>query len=329
MNKSSAWEYLKNLVQHDFWRKLSAVFLALLLYLAIAPRTSTKIEKSFSNILVNIELPGNLVIGSSEPFLVKAILSGNAPDLEEVDVQALQIRSAVNSANVVPGKPYVLRLRPRNLTGLPSGVRVVSISPRELHLDLQPMVSKQVKIVPRFDSIDKLHQDCKIASVNFMPSEVVLQGPAKMLEAIDKVYSSPIPIDEQATHSFDHVCKLIIPHGVGSGRTMATAQVEIAKAFTTHNFRAVPLLIVQSAARTRKFQVTKLEPETVSVKIHGPKGTLGQMHGREINASISLDNIDKPGTYNLPISVTVGRANQEVSVKHFQPATARVTVQQE
>ena len=106
----------------------------------------------------------------------------------------------------------------------------------------------------------------------------------------------------------------------------------VATALTALSYQANEkgrLLIIQSAERTRKFQVTRLDPETVSVTVRGPKGTLGQMHRREINASISLDNIDKPGTYHLPVSITVGRSNQEVTVKKFQPATARVTVVQE
>ena len=98
---------------------------------------------------------------------------------------------------------------------------------------------------------------------------------------------------------------------------------------TTHTFRAVPLLIIQSAERTRKFQVTNLEPETVTVIAGGPRGTLARMHSREINASINLDKIDKPGTYNLPVSITITHPSRALSVKKFQPATAKVTVQQE
>ena len=97
----------------------------------------------------------------------------------------------------------------------------------------------------------------------------------------------------------------------------------------THTFRSVPLLIIQSAERTRKFQVSELEPETVTVVVNGPRGTLARMHGREISASISLDNIDKPGTFNLPISITVNNPSKGVSVKSFQPAVAKATVIQE
>lgn len=329
MNQKNRWQSILNFIRNDFWRKLVAIFLTVLLYLAISPRVSKKGERSFSNILVNIELPGDMVMDSSEPHRVKVTLSGNKKYLDELDAQELQIRTAVRSSSIAPGEPYTLRLRPQDVINVPDGMRVETVSPQILKLDLQPMASKKVRITPRYDSKDKLPQDFKIVNTTFMPSEVVLQGSARQLQDVKTIYGSAIPIDEQATHSFDHTCTLNIPKGLRSNHTVAIAQVEIAKEFTEHNFAAVPLLIIQSAERTRKFQVTRLDPETVSVTVRGPKGTLGQMHRREINASISLDNIDKPGTYHLPVLITVGRTNQEVTVKNFQPATARVTVVQE
>ena len=329
MNQDSRWQSILNLIRHDCWRKLVAIFLTVLLFMAIMPRISSKDQRHIANIPVNIALPGNVVMDRSTPLSVKLTVNGSKKALDELDEQTLQIRTAVRSENIVPGRKYKLLLRPRDVVNLPFGVKIDSISPHELELDLQPLITKTVRISARFDSLDKLPADFKMVNTTFIPAEVILQGSAKQLQNIKEIYVAPIPIDEQATHSFDHSCKLNIPQGLRSNHSSALAQVEIAKVFTEHNFSAVPLLIIQSAERTRKFQVTKLEPENISVTIHGPQGTLGQMHRREINASISLDNIDKPGTYHVPVSVTVARASQDVTVKKFQPVSARVTVVQE
>ena len=179
------------------------------------------------------------------------------------------------------------------------------------------------------NSENRLSQDYEIARVRFVPSHVLLNGPAKVLDSIQDVKTEPIPLDEQVVESFDYLCNLRIPADTRSDRNKCEATVEVVKAMTTHTFRAVPLLIIQSAERTRKFQVTNLEPESVTVVAGGPRGTLARMHSREINASISLDNIDKPGTYNLPVSITITNPSSGLSVKSFQPLTAKVTVQQE
>lgn len=329
MNQDSRWQSILNLIRHDCWRKLVAIFLTVLLFMAIMPRISGKDQRHISNIPVNIDLPGNMVMDRSTPLSVKLTINGTKKALDELDEQTLQIRAAVRSENIVPGHKYKLLLRPRDVMNLPFGIKIDSISPKELELDLQPLITKTVRVAARFDSLDKLPADFRMVNTTFMPAEVVLQGSAAQVQNIKEIYASPIPIDGQATHSFDHSCTLNIPAGVRSNHSSALAQVEIAKVFTEHNFSAIPLLIIQSAERTRKFQVTKLEPENISVTIHGPQGTLGQMHRREINASISLDNIDKPGTYHVPVSVTVARASQDVTVKKFQPVSARVTVVQE
>ncbi|MBR2358630.1 MAG: hypothetical protein IKA65_11490 [Lentisphaeria bacterium] len=329
MQENTRWQIIKEFIRRDFWRKLVALFLALLLYLAIAPRTSEKREKSFTSVPVTIELPANLALSDNTVRRVKVTLSGNAKALDEIDPGALRIRTEVNGEGFIAGEPYQLRLRREDISGLVYGVKVESISPRDLVLDLEPVISKHLPIRPRYDSLGKLPQDYEIASVKFVPAKALISGPAKVLDSIQEIFTTPIPIDEQVTDSFEYRCNLRTPPGTRADRSEVEAQVEVVKAMTTHTFRAVPLLIIQSAERTRKFQVTSLEPETVTVIAGGPRGTLARMHSREINASINLDKIDKPGTYNLPVSITITNPTPGLSVKKFQPATAKVTVQQE
>ena len=275
------------------------------------------------------EIPPNIFLNDSESLRVKIKLSGNKKLLDEIDPGSLRIRADVYKENFIPGSPYKLRLRSDDVSGLVYGVRVEDISPRDLELNLEPVISKKVPIRPRYESLSKLPQDYEIVNVKFVPAYAVLSGPAQVMNSIQEVYTDPIPIDDQVTESFEYSCSLRLPGNVRSERKEFDARVEVVKAMTTHTFRSVPLLIIQSAERTRKFQVTLLEPETVTVVAGGPRGTLARMHSREINASISLDNIDKPGTYNLPVSITITNPAPGLSVKSFQPRTAKVTVQQE
>ncbi len=329
MQENSRWQFIIDFIRRDFWRKAVALFLALLLYLAIAPRTSEKREKSFTNVPVKIELPSNLALSNNEIRRVTVTLSGNEKTLNKIDPATLRIRAAVNADSFIPGEPYLLRLYDDNISGVVYGTRVETISPRDLTLDLEPVISKQLPIRPRYDSLSKLPQDYEIDNVRFVPAKAVLSGPARVLDSIQEIYTEPIPIDEQLIDSFEYRCTLRVPAGTRIDRKEVDAQVEVVKALTTHTFRAVPLLIIQSAERTRKFQVTNLEPETVTVVVNGPRGTLARMHSREISASISLDKIDKPGTYNLPVAINVNNPARTVAVRNFQPQTAKVTVVQE
>ena len=178
MRRNFLSRFFINLICLDFWRKLVALFLALLLYLAIAPRTSEKREKSFMNVPVHIELPGNLVNSSEDIPRVKVTLSGDIKTLDNIDPGALYLRTAVNSDAVIPDEPYTLRLRFGDLNGLPHGARVSSITPRDLSLTLERVIHKRIIVKPRYDSMDDMLQDYEIANCRLVPSSVVLSGPA-------------------------------------------------------------------------------------------------------------------------------------------------------
>ena len=62
MQKDTRIQTILNFIRRDFWRKLVAVSLALLLYMAINQRISEKREKSFTNVPVNVELPSDLFL---------------------------------------------------------------------------------------------------------------------------------------------------------------------------------------------------------------------------------------------------------------------------
>lgn len=328
MQKRSCWQFIADFIRRDFWRKAVALFLALLLYLAVNPRTGGKTTKNL-DVPVTIELPSNLVLSSNEVRKVNVTFSGYQKHLDEIDPGVLRVRAKVHSNSFIAGEPYQLRLRHGDVSGTVFGTRVTAISPRDLILDLEQVKTKRLPIRARYDSVNKLLHDYEVAGATFVPATVIVSGPARVIDSMEYVDTEPIPLNEQVIESFDYTCALRLQQNIRCDRQEVTANVEINKVMTTHTFSAVPLLIIQSAERTRKFQVTNLDPETITVVANGPRGVLSRMHSREFSASISLDKIDKPGTYDLPVSIAVAKPVNGVTIKNFRPVTARVTVQQE
>ena len=330
MNKESWRQHLNNLVRRDLGRKLVALFLAALIYLAVAPRTGKRPDISFSDVALDINLPPNIVLSEGKTYRVKLTLSGGSKEaLDKIDPSSLRVLANVAGNRIVPGKPYKLHLRHSDVKGLAYGVRVETIVPQDFEIKLEPLAQKQLPIRVQYDSKNKLHPNYEITDVRFVPSSVEVSGLRKTLEQLHDVCINPIPIDENVTDSFTWRCTLLQPPGTTCNLKEVDAHVEVKKVLTTHQFRSVPLLIMQNAERTRKFQVVGLEPESVTVVLSGPRGTLARMNSRDVSASISLDNIDKPGTYNLPVSITVNNSSRGVVVKSFQPTTAQVVVKQE
>ena len=318
--------FIVNLFRRDCWRKLVALFLALLLYIAIAPRIGEKREKAFYNVPVHIELPPHLTLGNPELHKVKLVLSGHANALDDIDPGALNVRAVVHAEGVVPGQPYPLRLRFSDVSGLPRGVRVVSISPRDLPLDLEPIVRKTVPVRAEYAHADKL-QDYKIAGESFQHPTVVLTGSARDLERINEVTTNPIPLGPYVNRSFNYDCTLNIQSGVRANISKMKVFVRVNKDLTTKK-RTVPVNIVQSAEHTRKFKVVKQEPSTVTVEVKGTPSALALLRNSDIVASVNLETVDKPGTYALPIVITINN-NQNITIEEQMSLQAQITVQQE
>ena len=331
MDQNSRWQYIINFIRHDFGRKFVALLLATLLYSVIAPRAAEKVESQvFSNIRLDLTLPENVVLSNGPTIPISINVGARQKEiLDKIDPYALCIRADISDKQITPGKPYRVYLRESDVQGLPRNVKIQSIMPQSVVVGIETLGRKHLPIRARYDSLNKLNDDYEVSDVKFVPASVLVSGPIKELDRLDAVYSEPIPIDGNVSDSFTWRCTLRKVPGINYSITEADAQVEVHKVLTTHTFRAVPLLIIQSAERTRKFQVTGLEPANVNVVISGPRGTLARMHSREISASINLDNINKPGVYTLPVSITVTNPSKGVTVKKFQPLTAKVTVKQE
>jgi len=323
MNRNKIWRFMEDLIFHDFWRKLVALFLALLLYLAIAPRTGEKREKTFHNIPVHIELPPDLALSGSEMHKVKLVLSGNADALDNVDPGALNIQAEVHAEGVVPGTPYPLRLRAGNVNNLPRGVKVISISPRDIPLELEPVISKPVRIEPDFSS--SLSRDYALDGVDFLPTGIVtVSGPAKLVNPINVISTNPILLDKNVTQSFDAACTVKGIPGIRINRTEFTAKVRIRKILVERE-REIPIKIFQSAESTRQYKISDPKPYYVIIKLKGTQSALALLSDRDIVASINLDNIDKPGTYTLAVNIAVN--NPHVTVVECNPEAATVTVE--
>ena len=253
-------------------------------------------------------------------------MSGHANALDDIDPGALNIRAVVHGEGVVPGQPYPLRLRLSDVSGLPRGVRVTSISPRDLPLDLEPIVRKTVQVRAEYTHMDQLPKDYKITGASFQHPTVILTGAAKDLESLTEISTNPIPLDRYIHGDFNYDCTLNIQPGIRANISKMQVRVKVDKAFVSEK-RTIQIEISQSAEHTQKFKVVKQDPKSVVVEVKGTHSALEKLRNSDIAASISLKTVDKPGVYSLPIGITINNSHditfEDPNIK------AQVTVEQE
>lgn len=325
--KFNRWEMLLGWLRQDIWRKLLALMLSLLLYIAISGRLNDHNKRTIKSVPVELELPGNLVRCSDVPLTADVTVSGNSARINELDPARLRIHSQISLKNFTSGEPYRLTLRNKDVSGVGFGVQVVGIDPGELILNLEPMITKKVPIRARFNSLSMLSLDYAITDTRFAPNEVLLSGPESMLESIHEIYTMPIPIDAQVTESFEYRSSLRLPEGVKSDRKQIDVQVTVEKALTERKFYSVPLSVLRSPTGQQDLTIKDITPTAITVTVRGPKGELAMMSSSDVKALVDIDKINAPGAYQVSIKVVLEKLHPGVSVKDFQPATVELNLE--
>lgn len=306
-------------IRHDFPRKLIALFFAVLVYYIV----SYKIGKSVKvqGVPVNIAVPAELVNMDSTVPKVTVTLRGSERRLSRISPADIKIKVKVDESKFMPELPYNLRINPEDVK-TPLGTRVVSIVPSEMLLLLENKISKPVEIKAKFNSVRNLPKDYAVGKVKLNPSSAMVTGPKSIVEKIQVISTSPIPLDKTTVDNFDYRVKLtgnyndvkITPEAV-------TAEVEIVKEYLSRTFKTIPIRILRSTGNSR------LKAEFVStphadVVVSGVKGQIMQLKPKLIKPYVDISGLDKPGNYSVGVHCWVDF--QDVSIKSIYPKQVQV-----
>ncbi|WP_176012375.1 YbbR-like domain-containing protein [Victivallis sp. Marseille-Q1083] len=323
-NNRGPWRYVPEIIRRDFIRKVIAFSFALLLYFTIATRIGT--EEKISNVPVTLDIPAGLINLDKAPQRVTVTVKGSKKALAEVNVSALKVKAQVLASNYT-GVPYVIRLTPDNVKA-PFGTSVVGIDPKDIVVNLEPLESRKVPVVARFDSQDYLEKDYSVGQVKFMPGEVWIRGPKSLVDNIDSVSTQPIPLDRRIIDSFEYSTEAVVPEGVNVSPTKISAEVEIVKLFTNRVFKSIPLRVLYPSGSEAKMKVELLTAPSVEVTLNGPKGLIGSLKPEVIRPYIDLNNLSDPGTYTLDVACYLNNA-PDCSIVSIYPPKVQVKLTRE
>lgn len=314
--------------RHDCWRKLVALFLALLLYLSIAPRTGEKHEKTFKDVPLDIELPAGLALVNNESRKVRITLSGNPNVLENIDPGELNIRAAVNADRVVPNEPYYLRLRVSDVKNLPYGVRVSSISPRELPLQLDQLIEKNVKVKAKYNLEKSFTDKYKLTDSFCIPDEVHVTGPAKLLEDRDEFSTVLITLNDTNHETFTSKnVSLNIPWGLSSSTNTVNVKNTIVTATTAKTFKVKIEVLYSSGQSNLKASLNSSE---VEITLRGPQEQLNKLKDDAFSAVVRVDDKTQPGENTLPVNISFNTSisnNNQIAIISTKPKAVKAMVE--
>ncbi len=320
------WEKTKAVLLYDFWRKLLALFLAVLLYCTVEFQYIQSEPVRLNAVPLEIVLPNGIVLLEREADNVSVLLTGSARRLGQLSARDVQCVAKVPDGAMVRGKPYTLKLHPSDFK-VPSGVSVSQIEPREITLNLEPQMSRRLPIEVRFDSLDKLSSDYRIERISCVPDEVQVTGPESQVAEMRLVGTAPIPLDRSVTDSFDYTVPLLKSESLNVSPARVSVRIEVVRKYGSRNFTSLPLQIISSPEARSVFSYELQDLPRLDVSVSGPESQLNALRESNLRAFLDLSDLRTAGTYSIsPGCLITGVNESELKIKSVRPEKINVKV---
>lgn len=179
----------------------------------------------------------------------------------------------------------------------------VNILPESVNVNVKVTTpSKKVPIA--IVSQGKMDSSLAIESFTLDKEEITLYAPQNVLDTVDNVEIT-IPIDK-ITKDTSITMPVMLPSGVSKGNvSKVTIKVKVAES-TNKDVMDVPISY-KNVSKNLKV-VNDLEQMKVIVNVKGTKANVDKAVAEDLNVVLDLSDINKPGTYEIPLKVS-GKSN--------------------
>jgi YbbR domain-containing protein len=279
---------LKNFATRNAGLRAIAIALALGLWLFV--NAGQHDEQTSLEVPVNYRrLPSDMVITNQHPDFVRVEVSGPRTLLSLLDPDRLEVR--LDLADAAVGQ-VSFRIMPE-MFNVPRETNVTQISPSQIMLDIDRIVTHQIPIYP--DLIGSAAAGFTIAGVDLNLTTVTVSGPSRDVSRLQRIDTEPLDV-KGLTAPLDRTVLLDLPPGpLKFSATEVEAHVKIDEVMGEREFRTVTLKVRDPDYHYRLYTAG------VSVTVHGPARKL---------PALKLDGMvyvtakgERPGTYVLPVQV--------------------------
>jgi YbbR domain-containing protein len=316
-----SFHWMPGIIRKDFWRKLIALFFALLVYYAVQI-TQLGAERSISGIPVEIEMPKDLVNISAQVPKVTITVRGSQRRIKELSPGDFKVKLRVNEADFVQDSQYPLRISPQDVQS-PHLIKVLKVRSLEEGLTLERKDRRRVEIRPQFNSLSKLPGDYTVSGVKFTPEKVWVTGPVSQVRNIESIQTEQIPLDDTTVDSFEYEVSLVAPKRVTVDPVKVAVLVTVKREFVSRVFHSVPIRQLK-AADAAGVKVELLSTPNVDITVNGPKGKIAELKSFKIKPYVDLSGLEEPGSYNVTCECWL--AAPGITVKNIYPSTIKVRI---
>jgi YbbR domain-containing protein len=289
--------------------KVLSMMLAVTLFVLVR---NDKDSASGAYVKVVYQLPDNEVLVSDPPSEVKVSVRGPWTKLQHLDRAIEPIR-----VDLTHHEGPDVRLD-EDMFKLPVGVRVASISPAEVHVVLEPRVSRQVPVQPILEG--QPADGYRVARVSAEPTKVRVDGAKSAVDALERVSTHPLRVtDARGAVRGEVPLETPPPHVHYVDATTVRVSAEVQPAMVEKTFEALPIKVVGMA----RMDAT-VDPPTATLAIRGPSVLVGDVSDKTITLKIEASLMDARPPAKYIRSITVSGLPAGVAAE-VQPDTAMLT----
>jgi YbbR domain-containing protein len=306
--------HLRDLFVHNLHLKAIAFLLTMAVYLWVSEDRETQVIAAAP---LRISVPENQILLEPEIDKVKVTLRGRWSTLNQFDQTDMQ-PVTLELSNSDDGK--LVPITSDNVH-VPVGLRVVSIEPSFIRVDMESRVEKRVEVRPRI--VGRTRSSYVVGEVRVEPPEVEVSGPKNVMQDFSSISTEPIDVTGRVrTFKKEVQLQPDSPKISYDLDEPLTVTVPIRTEEIRRTFEDVAVQGVDTTYRTT------IEPSTLRLTIRGPRALVEDVERETLHAIIDLSKEDgmSPGTFekevdirNLPEDVDVVR----VHPKHFLVTTRR------
>ncbi|MFQ6081925.1 MAG: CdaR family protein [Candidatus Aminicenantia bacterium] len=186
--------------------KLFSLLLSFILWITLIPRVKTFSDKNLTIPLEPHNIPSNMEIVEKPPPTIDVIIRASKSVLEQITSSTVVAKLNLEGATPLQ-EEYPLD---KDMIALPSGAKVVRITPNKVRLKLERI--KEVYLKIESNIIGELPPNLKIERIEVIPPEVKVQGPESKVSQEEVITTAPIDISSLESTNVELKPSLILPN---------------------------------------------------------------------------------------------------------------------
>ena len=269
--------------------KILSLALATLLWWMVAGQREA--ERSLRAPLEFRSIPDQLELVGEPTGLVDVRLRGTTGALAQL--QTSEVVAVLDLKGARPGR-RLFHILPGDVS-VPTGIKVLQVSPATLSLTFESSAARTVPVVPDID--DEPATGFEVGKVSSDPPLVEVAGPASAVSDVTEATTEPISI-RGATQPVVDTVTIGLEDSSVRLRTQRTAVITI-------EIRPVPVERVVDHVpvelRNSGYRLTpSASPREVTVRLRGPAKAISALQAIDLKAYADLSGLGR-GRYNLPV----------------------------